>query len=406
MRFFVWHFSRRALPYWVVLICDYLVVYGSLLVATVFNDGLVHTFGNLLHVSMAIGFYMAFYLLGFRLFRTYSGVVRYSTFVDLYRLASAVLISMVAGLLVRCILPEGRVLTTVSVEDLLLGGLLATLLMWLMRIVMKLTYDTINQDRRGANVMIFGTKQGGVAIAKSLANLTERPLHLVGFITNLKDMEGHFLMSKRVIGHGDERLWNFIEDHKVSMVLISPLVQDFFVNECQELIDRLIRHRIRIMMLPRGQEWDGKSVLSHVNMHEVSVEDLLPRQKIDVDLAAIGAMLKGQRILITGAAGSIGSEMARQVAKFEPEEMVLIDQAETPMHDLRLMMARKYPGVKALTIVTSITNQTHMERIFSEHRPQYVFHAAAYKHVPMMEDNPALAVQNNVYGTRVIADAP
>ena len=170
------------------------------------------------------------------------------------------------------------------------------------------------------------------------------------------------------------------------------------------MIDALLDADIRIMMMNSEEEWDGKSPLTHNQLHEVDIEDLLPREKIEVDMEAIGSLLKGRRILITGAAGSIGSEMVRQVARFEPAEMILLDQAETPMHDIRLMMTRKFASVKSETIVTSISNLEHMERIFSEHRPEYVFHAAAYKHVPMMEDNPAIAVQNNIYGTRVIAD--
>ena len=170
------------------------------------------------------------------------------------------------------------------------------------------------------------------------------------------------------------------------------------------MVDEFIAAGIHIQMLPAAQTWDGKSDLTPSHLHEVEIEDLLPRDKIEVDMNAIGVLLEGKKILITGAAGSIGSEMVRQVARFEPAEMVLIDQAETPMHDIRLMMSKEFPQIKNWTIVTSIANQPHMERIFAEHCPDYVFHAAAYKHVPMMEDNPAIAVQNNIYGTRVIAD--
>lgn len=158
------------------------------------------------------------------------------------------------------------------------------------------------------------------------------------------------------------------------------------------------------MMMPPAEEWDGKSDFSHNQLREVEIEDLLPRQKIEVDMDAISSMLRGKCIFITGAAGSIGSEMSRQVAKFQPSKLILIDQSETPMHDLRLYMANNHKDLNCHTIVSSITDFDHMEKIFREHTPEYVFHAAAYKHVPMMEDNPGQAVRNNIYGTRVIAD--
>ena len=194
-----------------------------------------------------------------------------------------------------------------------------------------------------------------------------------------------------------------IKKKKANIVFVSPLCSERF-RENETLVNALMKAGIKMMMLPTAESWDGKSNLEHTKLHEVDIEDLLPRDKIEVDLEAIGRLLHGKRIMITGAAGSIGSEMVRQVASFCPTELVLVDQAETPMHDVRRQMSDEYPLIPCLTVVSSIANVEHMEKLFKEQRPEYVFHAAAYKHVPMMEDNPGIAVQNNIYGTRVIAD--
>ena len=156
------------------------------------------------------------------------------------------------------------------------------------------------------------------------------------------------------------------------------------------------------MQVENGKLTD--SSLADIKLKEVSVEDLLPRDEIQVDMNSVGALLRGKKVLITGSAGSIGSEMVRQIAIYKPAEMMLIDQAETPQHDIRLMMSNEYPDIVAHTVVTSICKEKRMEEIFSTFQPDYVFHAAAYKHVPMMEDNPSESIQNNVWGTKIIAD--
>ena len=399
-----WYFSKQALPYWCVLLCDCFIVFISLCVAHTINYGYARLEHHWLQLFLSVFLYLFFFILAFRCFHTYRGVIRYSSFIDLVRLAAALFMGSSLVQLSRACINSGNFLAIVSFYDLLYGSLIALVLMLGVRIFIKVAYDTRFLYEKTENAMIFGTQEGGVGIAKSIRSQHPVQYNLVGFITNYPDMMGHTLMNQPILSDTDPHLVDFIRKKHVRTVLVSPLVQDFFVNNCQNMIDLFIQNDIKIMMMPREQEWDGSTNINHSTLKAVSVEDLLPRQKIEVDMEAIGKMLRGKRILITGAAGSIGHEMVKQVAKFQPEEMILIDQAETPMHDTRLMMANRFPDVKALTIVTSITNATHMEQLFRDHRPEYVFHAAAYKHVPMMEDNPALAIQNNVYGTRVIAD--
>ncbi len=403
-KFFHWYFSKHALPYWCVLLCDCLIVFVSLFIAHTLNVGIHNVASNWGQLIVSILVYLIFYIIAFRCFHTYNGIVRYTSFIDLFRLFAALVLGSMLVEAVRLCLHSDNYLAAISAHDLMYGSLIAIVLMEFERVCIKVAHDVIDNYERADNVVIFGTKEGGIGLAQSIHSQQYAQYNLVGFITNYPDMVGHTLMNRPVISDADPKLMDFLHKKHVTAVLISPLAQDFFVNNCQTIIDHLIQNNIKIMMIPHEQEWDGKTNVSHSMLRVVSVEDLLPRQKIEIDMNAIGMMLRGKRILITGAAGSIGHEMVKQIARFQPEEMVLIDQAETPMHDTRLMMANKFPDIKALTIVTSITNTTHMEQLFRDHRPEYVFHAAAYKHVPMMEDNPALAIQNNVYGTRVIAD--
>ena len=400
-----WYFTRKALPYWCILMIDCCAVLFSGYVSYYITMGGDTVAGRFWPLTLTLGCALIPFILSFKLLHTYSGIVRYSSFVDLQRVAVATLIGTVAFHL-SCMaalaaFPDQDIFLFPHPNTSLIFFLSSTLLLWLERVIVKRLFDSFHLD--GATpVAIYGTKAGGVSIAKSILSVREKRYSLQAFISDGKEMKGLYLMGKPVYLNGPG-ISDVLKHLGVKILLVSPLKSERFRNN-QAMVDEILSSGIRIMMMSNGEEWDGKSDLTHNQLHDVEIEDLLPREKIEVDMDAIGHQLKDRRILITGAAGSIGSEMVRQVAQFAPAEMILIDQAETPMHDIRLMMIRKFPSVKNVTIVTSISNQEHMEKIFSEHKPEYVFHAAAYKHVPMMEDNPAIAVQNNIYGTRVIAD--
>ena len=354
-------------------------------------------------LSLVIG--LVPFITAFHFLHTYSGILRYSSFVDLQRVATASLIGSVSfyiiGFTINWIWPEQDAVMCPDISTIIAMFFCSTLLLWLERVVVKRLFDSFHLDN-AVPVAIYGTKAGGISLAKSIISVKDKKYSLHAFISDGMEMKGAYLMGKPVYLNG-EGIAKKLKDEGVKTLLVSPLKTERF-RANNGMIDEFIAAGIKIMMMSNGEEWDGKSTLTHQQLHEVEIDDLLPRDKIEVDMDAIGRQLSGKRILITGAAGSIGSEIVRQVAKFRPVEMILIDKAETPMHDNRMMMAKNFPDIKNETIVTSITNREHMDRIFSGHRPEYVFHAAAYKHVPMMEDNPAIAVQNNVYGTRVIAD--
>ena len=401
-RLSTWYFSKKSLPYWGIILLDCcLILFSGLLVYTL-NNGVLSTLDILGHLLVTLLVCLIPYLVGFRLFHTYSGIIRYSSFVDLQKVGFAVLFGLICVVVFQALTDFSPYLVYIRKRDLILSALLAMSLMWMMRVFVKYFYVSTFRVAKAERAFIYGVKQGGVSLAKSIQNQDPARFVLAGFISDLTEIGNRYLMGVKVYPNNED-LIGVMRRLQADVLLVSPLKVEAIRNN-QEMVDRLIKANIKIYMTPAAQEWDGRSDLSHTQLREVNIEDLLPRDKIEIDLEAVREQLTGKRILITGAAGSIGSEIVRQVAQFAPERMVLIDQAETPLHDVRLMMARGWSNIESYTVVSDICVRERMEELFEEHRPDYVFHAAAYKHVPMMEDNPEESVRNNVDGTRVIAD--
>ena len=401
-RLSTWYFSKKSLPYWGIILLDCcLILFSGLLVYTL-NNGVLSTLDILGHLLVTLLVCLIPYLVGFRLFHTYSGIIRYSSFVDLQKVGFAVLFGLICVVVFQALTDFSPYLMYIRKRDLILSALLAMSLMWMMRVFVKYFYVSTFRVAKAERAFIYGVKQGGVSLAKSIQNQDPARFVLAGFISDLTEIGNRYLMGVKVYPNNED-LIGVMRRLQADVLLVSPLKVEAIRNN-QEMVDRLIKANIKIYMTPAAQEWDGRSDLNHTQLREVNIEDLLPRDKIEIDLEAVRKQLTGKRILITGAAGSIGSEIVRQVAQFAPERMVLIDQAETPLHDVRLMMARGWPDIESYTVVSDICVRERMEELFEEHRPDYVFHAAAYKHVPMMEDNPEESVRNNVDGTRVIAD--
>lgn len=402
-KFINWYFGKEALPYWCVLAFD-----GTILImfymfgyyCVLGGDGVVDHFWDKIIAVLGC---MVFYLIGFKLFHTYANIIRYSSFIDLYKVTLANLFGFACALILKLVFFNEYNEIFPGFKIILFAFCFGTLAMWGWRVLVKTLYDICNVNSNTKDIFIYGIHSGGVSIAKSIRNQKPTKYFLRGFISPDSESQHHFLMGVPVYP-SDDSLIPCMLAKNIKAVMVSPLVSNKF-RKNEQLINELIKAGIKIYMTSEAKEWDGTSEFDHRQMlHKVDIEDLLPREQIEVDMEAIGNLLYRKRILITGAAGSIGSEMVRQIASFSPSEMVLIDQAETPMHDIRMMMTKTFPNVKCLTIVASITNKLHMEQLFCEHTPDYVFHAAAYKHVPMMEDNPGEAIYNNVYGTCVIAD--
>ena len=411
-RFLDWYFTRDTLPYWIIIIIDSLIVFLSgCFVYWLFNRTMALV-DNRFEVIYTMLIYVLFALVGFRTFHTYSGIVRLSSFVDLMQVAYGGTLSLALALPYSMLLEdtEYRSISILSQTETVITFVIAVLLMWAERVVVKVLYDNSVSSKYARRVLIYGTLTSAVGLAKEINVQHPKRFRLRGFISD-EARDSHIHLMGRKVYHTDDDLAAIIKKESIRAILISQEYANVFRNN-QELQNTLIGTGCKIYIaqgtiearVKDGELKEEEETIENTQLKEVSVEDLLPRSEIKIDLNSVSELLKGKRVLITGAAGSIGSEIVRQVASFEPEKMMLIDMAETPEHDIRLMLANEFPNIEAHTLVTSICKEKRMELIFSTFRPDYVFHAAAYKHVPMMEDNPSEAVQNNIYGTKVIAD--
>lgn len=399
-KFTDWYFSRKSLPYWCIFWIDCAVIFISyLFIYQQINSG-VKALGILGQLSMFFAIFTLFHAIGFRIFHTYDGILRYSSFIDLQRVFYAVTFGAVLSAITKNMLLSTHFFPGVEIEyrNIVLGALISTLVLWAIRVIAKTIFDVSLSDYNIKHAFIYGVKEGGIGLAKQIKNSKPMKFKLMGFISDDAEIKHHHLMGTKVYAP-DQNTIRKMRNNNISTLLISPgAINVFRANK--DFQDALLAEGIHIYM-PTTQEWNRNE---QQQLKEVSIEDLLPRDEISIDMESVGSMLHGKRILITGSAGSIGSEMVRQIAKYSPAELILIDSAETPQHDIRLMMAKQFPDIKAETIVTTICSKSRMEHIFKTYLPDYVFHAAAYKHVPMMENNPCESIQNNVYGTKILAD--
>ena len=397
-----WYFSKQSLPYWCIFFFDSLLVFLSfLLVYQQIYSG-AETLGVLWQLCSMCAVYAVFFAVGFKMFHTYDGILRYSSFVDLQRVGYASLVGCVLSYLGHFGLMQFEYFQRVYIggREIALASIISTLLLWAVRVLVKTVYDVSIDKLNARATLIYGVTKGGMGLAKQVRNDKTLKMSLAGFVSDEEHAKHRVLMGLSVYPL-DSNLKNVIRKHHVECLLVAQGALDSFRNN-KELQDDLLSAGVHIY-IPKANEWNPAQPQTQ-QLKEVSIEDLLPRDEIKIDLESVADTLRGKCVLVTGSAGSIGSEIVKQICKFGPREMVLIDSAETPQHDIRLMMAKNFPEIKAETIVTSVSGIIRMEDIFSRYRPDYVFHAAAYKHVPMMENNPSESIENNVYGTKILAD--
>ena len=393
-------FSSRILPSWTILLFDACVIVFSMILAYAirftFDDAMA--MDTEIRISTAV--VLVLNLIFFRVFRTYSNIIRYSSFVDVMHIFVALTLGYFSSAAVSWLWPLAFKSNIAPTSVLMISYVISFAIMVISRMTIKTLNDYFNQTETSYyRTYIYGTK-AGVDIAKSLRTESENKFHIMGFVADDPDMVGKVLMGVNVYANDDTLMDNIRRD-RVDAFVVSPLKADTLKES--DIADRLLKEKVQIFLAPDvSNDWDGSA--QRRGIKEVQIEDLLGRDPIKINMKEIAAHLEGKRVLITGAAGSIGSEIMRQVAMFNPYQMILIDEAETPLHDIRLELKNKWQEIEAPTLVANITNKARMESIFAEYQPEYVFHAAAYKHVPMMEDNVSESIQNNVLGTKILAD--
>ena len=399
--FFHRYLSAKVLPIWTVLLIDVLIIVVSSLLAYALRYDFRSLFSESSSIDVTIVCTVAVNLIFFRAFRTYSNVLRFSSFVDIMRIFVALTVSYALLLIASIVVKSFTNINVAPITVLFMSYIISFAMMACSRIVVKIFFEALNFDgSRSANVFIYGAKEAGVNIAKALRVSLRNHYRLRGFIADEPELINKVMMGVKVFPNDDTLIEN-LDDRDVHTIIISPAKMEAFKHS--DMADRLLAHNIKLMTAPPLSEWNNQ-FLDRTQLKEIQIEDLLQRNPIEIDIHKVASHLEGKRVMITGAAGSIGSEIMRQVASFNPYKLILVDQAETPLHDIRLELQDRWRDIDAETIIADISNVTRMEEIFRRYKPQYIFHAAAYKHVPMMEDNVSESIQVNVYGTRTVAD--
>lgn len=393
--------SKIVLPRAMVLMIDILIMIVSVLVMLFLWNSYSNSIIPSSQIMMMLPLLLFVNLVTFIFFKTFSGILRFSSFIDLSKIIYALTIGYGIFFIFANIFSLVGDNFTFHWEVVFLTYILNVVLMILSRIVVKEVYEVITGETSGSqNIFVYGTKLPAIRIAKSLLGNNEFNFKVSGFISDEDHMVGKNILGVRVHDTSED-LFRALEQHNIRKVIVSP--HKLREIKDSKILDKFLDLNISLITTLPLSEWSSEKMTKD-QFKEIEIEDLLPRKEIQINMQKIGNNLEGKRVMITGAAGSIGSEIVRQVAAFNPYSLILIDQAETPLHSLRLEIKSKWKEVKAHTIVADVANKSRMERIFQDSTPDYIYHAAAYKHVPMMEENVSEAIQTNIQGTKVLAD--
>lgn len=396
------YLSRRVLSRTAILALDILMIVFSCLFMYLVRYGFDGLTAEIRSDGTTVGLFLIFFnIISFVSLRTFSGILRFSSFTDLLRIVYALVLGYVLTFIAIVIIRKSNPLFHLDNLTYISIYFLNTFLMIFSRILVKEVYETITgSDMKPVNVFIYGTKEAGISVAKAIKGNNEFNYRVLGFISDESHMIGKELMGVTIYENNQD-IFRILVSKNVHTIIVSPQKMEEIKNSA--LLANFVDHDISLLTTVPINEWNG-SLKSKEQLKDIQIEDLLPRDPIRINMIEIASNIEGKRVMVTGAGGSIGSEIVRQVASFNPNSIILIDQAETPLHNLKLELKEKWRDLRTEILVANVSNHSRMDKIFSKTRPQYIFHAAAYKHVPMMEVNVSEAIQTNVLGTKIVAD--
>lgn len=395
------------LPRWGVLLIDVLLCTIAFWLSVWIGSAIFDynpSDGGAWSIESQYGLVMGVQIIFFIIFHTYAGMLRYSTFVDtlksLLSNLSTGFVLVLFNLLMQRLTGYHPILNTV----LVIYVPISFVLLFCLRVGVKTIYETLQQTQSSPKVVIYGTQTAGLAIAKMLRSAGNTPYRPIAFISTEDQRYGYEIAGLPVRPIND-RLFAWMEKANIHHVIVSPLKMRE-INPAKDL-QIFIDHNIRILTTPYFTQFDNiedVDIQRIGRIDSIRIEDLLERPKIEINTDNVQQILQDKVVLISGAAGSIGSELVRQVQRYAPRAIILVDIAESPLHDLSLDLQQQYPNTRFIPIIADVRNRDRIESIFNETRPDVVYHAAAYKHVPLMENYPGEAIQANVLGTKNMAD--
>jgi FlaA1/EpsC-like NDP-sugar epimerase len=395
--------SLNYLPRWIILSIDFGVLIASCLFSFLLFRGTGLNFVLTPFWKELLFFFLVMNVFSFWLFRTYSGIIRHSSYIDAVKLLFSQVSVLVFFLLFNLIYEWNFEDKAFLNTALFINTVFTFCGLFLYRIIVKRTFEIYFSDsskNKLVRVIIYGTDANAISVANALNFETPARFKVIGFVDHHNQNTSKRMLDLPILAQ-KKKLPALLRSIGAEGVIIAD--KSLSKDEQIQIVDQCLEFNYKVFTVPLITNWENQKEISQ-KIKNIQIEDLLDRKPIILDDKSITKQLKGKTILITGAAGSIGSEIVRQVLSFHPEKLIMVDQAETPLHDLTLETNGLDTETKIYSVIADVRSKKAMESVFATYQPQVVYHAAAYKHVPLMEENPAQAIITNVKGTKNLAD--